>query len=80
VPTAWTLGISFRSTKPPELLNESHVDHGAGVVAVTLGPTKPIGKRVGILLTGPESDSCLSFTTTAISKILSEMYWLDEWK
>jgi hypothetical protein len=33
----------------------SHVDHGAGVVAVTLGPTKPIGTRVGPLLTGPES-------------------------
>jgi hypothetical protein len=35
--------------------NGSHVDQGAGVVAVTIGPTKPIGKRVGPLLTGPES-------------------------
>lgn len=33
----------------------SHVDQGAGVVAVTVGPTKPVATRVGPLLTGPES-------------------------
>lgn len=33
----------------------SHVDQGAGIVAVTLGSDKPIASRVGPLLTGPES-------------------------
>lgn len=33
----------------------SFVDHGAGVVAVTLGVTKPIAARIGPLLTGPSS-------------------------
>ncbi|THV67077.1 hypothetical protein D6D28_07785 [Aureobasidium pullulans] len=33
----------------------SHADQGAGVVAVTLGPTQPIATRIGSLLTGPDS-------------------------
>jgi hypothetical protein len=33
----------------------SHVDQGAGVVAVTLGSNKSVAQRVGPLLTGPES-------------------------
>lgn len=35
--------------------DESHVDQGAGIVAVTLGSEKPIAQRVGPLLTGPDS-------------------------
>lgn len=32
-----------------------YVDHGAGVVAVTLGATQPIATRTGPLMTGPDS-------------------------
>ncbi|KEQ68669.1 hypothetical protein M436DRAFT_86235 [Aureobasidium namibiae CBS 147.97] len=41
----------------------SFVDQGAGIVAVTLGKTQPIAKRLGPLLTGPESVQLGLFAT-----------------
>jgi hypothetical protein len=55
VPINETTGIAYVWEITRGAPDGSHVNQGAGVVAVTLGPTKPIAQRVGPLLTGPES-------------------------
>jgi len=55
VPINKTTGIAYVWEITRGAPDGTHVDQGAGVVAVTLGPTKPMAQRVGPLLTGPES-------------------------